>query len=533
MQTRLVHSANLLRLAALTFLSALCVAIASPSHGQASSTIIIGSEGVIPPLDPHRSSGTVALRVIDALYDPLIREDVSTVTDAAPALKPGLADSWTVSPDGLTYTFHIREAAFHDGTALDAAAVKANFERVTNKTSPLFDQRASGNMTFLTQWISETSVVDPRTFRITLKRPFSSLLRLLSDRRMSIISPKAIETYKGDELGQHPVGTGPFTLSEFKQGQPLTLKRNDKFWGGRIGFETLIFRPITDPTAMAINMQTGQVDVIPSANPQQVAQLKNDPAITVQYPEPANVYFVRFNLRAEVTKEKAFRQALNYAINRDNLSALSDGQAAPLYTTVPRGSEIFPGTPSGYSYDPEKAKKLLADAGIKTPLTITMLSPNTGPGFGLAGQMVTLIQRDLKAIGINLEPQFVEFATFVATESPGLKENVQTTFMGWVTGAESGYFLERMFGGNQQPPTGVNRGWYKNEAVDALLNKASVETNDAERIKFYREAAHIIDEDAPWVFLYQDRLPRAFRSRVTGINAAHSVFLDYTKMGLR
>jgi ABC-type transport system substrate-binding protein len=141
--------------------------------------------------------------------------------------------------------------------------------------------------------------------------------------------------HKGDAMGLNPVGTGPFRLEAFQQGQQLDLKRNEAYWGGAAAVDTLIFRPVTDPTAMAIAMQTGQVDIIPSASSQQIAQLSVDPSLQIQYPEPANQYFVRLNTRAQYTDNKLFRQALNYAVNRDNLAALLNGQVTPLGGPVP------------------------------------------------------------------------------------------------------------------------------------------------------------------------------------------------------
>ncbi|WP_200957323.1 ABC transporter substrate-binding protein [Ensifer sp. Root127] len=497
-------------------------------------TVVIGSEGAIPPLDPHRMTGTQGLRVIDAIYDPLVREDLSEVTDTAPALKASLAEKWTVSDDGLIYHFTLRSGVkFHDGTDFDANAVQANFARVMDKASDAYDERAAGNMTFLTRWIEKTAAIDAGTFEITLKEPFAGLLRLLSDRRSGIISPANISAHKGDGIGLNPVGTGPFTLKAFQQGQQLELKRNDAYWGGAAGVESLIFRPVTDPTAMAIAMQTGQVDIIPSASSQQIAQLSVDPSLQIQYPEPANQYFVRLNTKAQYTDNKLFRQALNYAVNRDNLAALLNGQVTPLGGPVPSGNELPGNSGMSYTYDPTKAKELLAQAGISTGVTIRLLAPNSGPGFGQASEIITLLQQDLGEVGINLEPQFLEFATLVSTEGPGYKDDIQGSFNGWTTGADSAYWLERMFAGDQQPPRGVNRGWFSNAQADQVFARARGESDETKRLDLYRQAAERLADDSPWIFLYQDRLPRVLSARVSGISPARSVFIDYPRIQVR
>lgn len=506
--------------------------MAGSAHAQ---SVVIGSEGAIPPLDPHRTTGTPGLRVIDALYDPLVREDLSVATATAPVLKGALAESWTISDNGLDYVFTLRKnVKFHDGTDFNASAVQANFARMMEKSSPAYDDRAAGNMSFLTRWIAGTKIIDEATFQITLKQPFSGFLRLISDRRVSIVSASALERFKGDELGLHPVGTGAFTLERFQQGQQLQLPRNAAYWGKAPSAEALIFRPLTDPTAMAIAMQTGQVDIIPSASSQQVAQLSVDPSLQVQYPEPANVYFVRLNAKAQYTSDPRFRQALNYAVNRDNLVALLNGLAAPALGPVPTGSELpVENQKFSYSYDPEKAKQLLAEAGITTPVIIKLLAPNSGAGFGQASEIMSLLQQDLAEVGITLETQFLEFATLVSTEGPGYKDDVQGSFNGWATGADSAYWLERMFAGDQQPPQGVNRGWYKNAEVDTLFASARGDSNDASRLKLYGSAADMIAQDAPWMFLYQNRLPRVFSARISGIEPARSVFIDYSMIEVK
>src|ERR1700760_4392306 len=157
-----------------------------PGGGGGNATIVIVAEATTPPLDPHRMTGTIGLRIVDAIFDPLVREDMSKETTSAPEIKPALAESWKVSPDGKTYSFTIRKTAFHDGSPADAAAVKKNFDRLMDKSSPVYDERAARSLVLITALIDSTSASDDRTFVITLKQPFAGLLRLLTDQRMSI-----------------------------------------------------------------------------------------------------------------------------------------------------------------------------------------------------------------------------------------------------------------------------------------------------------------------------------------------------------
>lgn len=505
------------------------------NNASAKSVLVIGAEGTIPPLDPHRLTGTVGLRIVDAIYDPLVRDDMRKETKQAAVLTPGLAQSWTASSDGKSFAFQLRQnVQFHDGTTFDAAAVKANFDRLLEKDSPLFDQRAAGAMAFLTRWIAATSAPDARTFVIQLKEPFAGFPRLLTERRMAMVSPKALAEHKGDALGANPVGTGPFMFDKAVQGQQLDLKRFAGYWGGAAKIERVIFRQITDPTTMATALQTGDIDLIPSAGFQQIEQLRGKPGVVVQYPEPPNQYFLRLNTRVAPTDNADFRRALNYAVNRQAIATLVNGQVIPMGGPVPGGNEISgKGQAQPYKHDPDKARQLLAAAGIATPITLKLMVPNSGPGLSQAPQIISLIQQDLKAVGVNLEPQFLEFAALIAAEGPGYKDDVHGSLNGWATGVETPYWLERMFSGTQQPPRGVNRGWYKNDKVDGLFDRARAEVDQTKRDALYVQAAEQIATDAPWVFLHQDRLPRIFRDRVTGIVPASSVFFDYPTVGTR
>ncbi|WTL18545.1 ABC transporter substrate-binding protein [Streptomyces sp. NBC_01506] len=504
-----------------------------PSFGRDAGTLVIGAEGEIPVLDPQRLSGTVGLRIVDALFDPLIREDLGTKSDRAPQLRPALARSWKVSPDALTYTFTLREGVtFSDGTRFDADAVKTNFDRVMDKKSPVYDATAAGNMTFLTRWIKNVRVQDPHTVVLGLTQPYAGLPRMLTDRRMSLISPTALRTRDPDDIGLHPVGTGPFTQQGADHGKRVELKRNDGYWGGTPKAPAIIVESVSDPTTLAIAAQTGEVDAILSAGAQQVQQLAGQGTMTVQYPEPANQYFLRLNTRTAPTDNSTFRQALNYAVDREALATLTRGQITASTGPLPRGNEAYQdrtadGQPR-YTHDPALAKELIARSGVRTPVKLRLLAPDSGPGFSQATEVMSLIQQDLKAVGVTLDVQYMEFASLVAEEGGGYKDGVHGSFNGWTTGADAADFLERMFSGSLHPPNGVNRGWYRSATVDGLLDAARAELSEPKRMELYREAGDTIADDAPWVFLYQDRLPRLLSRKVDGVGPAASVYIDYT-----
>ncbi|WP_329025279.1 ABC transporter substrate-binding protein [Streptomyces sp. NBC_00690] len=514
----------------------------NPGFGRDPQTVVIGAEGEIPALDPHRLSGTVGLRLVDALFDPLIREDLGRTTEQAPALRPALAESWKTSPDALTYTFALRKGVtFADGTPFDATAVKVNFDRIMNEDADVYDATAGGNMKFLTRWIERVAVTDPHTLSLTLTRPYAGLPRLLTDRRMSIVSPKALRDHRPDDIGLHPVGTGPFSQQHADHGKRIKMERNTDYWGGAPKAPSIIVESVTDPTTLAIAAQTGEVDAILSAGAQQVEQLTHDDIMSVQYPEPANQYFLRLNTKIAPTNDTTFRQALNYAVDRKAIATLTGGQVTPSTGPLPRGNEAYSAaavtrTKSGnapYAHDPERARQLIRESGVKTPVRLRLLAPDSGPGFSQATEIMSLVQQDLKAVGVQLELQYMEFASLVAEEGKGYNGKTHGSFNGWTTGADAADFLERMFSGELHPPNGVNRGWYRNTDVDALFDRARAEPDNGRRMALYQEAAADIASDAPWLFLYQDRLPRLLSHKVSGVTSAASAYIDYTTIRRR
>jgi ABC-type transport system substrate-binding protein len=491
-------------------------------------TFVIASGGEIPALDPHSISGTIGLRVTDAIYDTLVREDLETQTKEAPEILPSLAESWEVSPDGLVYTFQIREGvSSHDGTALDADAVATNFDRLMDEQSSVFAEVSSANMSFVTRWIESAEATDEFTFVITLNQPFAELPRLLTDRRMAIISPTALTESPGEQVGQHPSGTGPFMVESVERGSDLRLQPYEGHWRGTPQLDGLVFVTMQDPSTMTTALQTGEIDAILSASAEQVQQLEGEDTV-VQYPDPANQYFIRLNTAAAPTDNPTFRQALNYAIDRDGIIAAMDGMGQTLGGPIPTGNEAYEeGSEARYEFDQDEARRLIQESGVEVPATVSIFAPSGGPGFSQASQIMSLVQQNLADVDIELEVEYVEFTSMVGLESPGYTADVNGSFNGWTTGADSGYWFERMFGPDQVPPNGVNRGWYANPELTSLFDSARQNTDEELRSALYRDAAGIIAEDAPWIFLYQDRLPRIFRSTIDGIYETPSVFVDY------
>lgn len=499
----------------------------------AGDTIVLAAQGEVPPIDPHRLTGTLGLRISDAIYDTLLRENVTEPSDGLAELQPALAEDWTVSDDGTVFEFWIRDGVtFHDDTPLDAEAVKLNFDRLMDEGSSVYSEEAAANMGFVTQWVDSTEVTSNGTFMVTLTEPFPEFANLLADRRAGIVSPALLESADDDQIAATPVGTGPYISDGISAGEDITLDRNSEYWRGEPLTPQLLFTSMADSNTMVSAMETDQIDIIMNAGATQVSRLGENDAFTVQYPDPANSYFLRLNTQADnATNDVDFRQALNYAVDREAIAEVMGGQSRPVYGAIPAGNSAWSeDMETLYTYDPDQARELIEESDLSTPVNISLLAPSGGPGFSQSNEVMSLIQQNFADVGVELDIEFMEFTSLVALEGPGYESDVNGSYNGWSTSVNLAYWLETMFSPERQPPEGFNRGWYDNPELGEKFDEARSETDDEERAALYREAASIINEDAPWVFLYQDRLPRILTSDISGPVEAPSLYFDYATL---
>jgi len=299
-------------------------------------------------------------------------------------------------------------------------------------------------------------------------------LNLLSDRRTGIVSPELLNTADDDGIAATPVGTGPYTSDGITTGEDIVLERNSNYWRGKPETPQLLFTSMSDSNTMVSAMKTDQIDIIMNAGSSQVRQLENDDSFEVQYPDPANAYFLRLNTQADqATSDVNFRRALNYAVDREGIAEVMDGQSRPLYSAVPAGNNAWAeDQESNYTYNPDQARELIEDSGLTTPVDITLLAPSGGPGFSQSNEVMSLVQENFSDIGVELEIEFMEFTSLVALEGPGYNDDVNGSYNGWTTGSDMAYWLENMFSPERQPPEGTNRGWYDNPELGEKFNEA-------------------------------------------------------------
>ena len=426
-------------------------------------------------------------------------------------MEPSLAESWTISDDGKTYTFKLREGVvFHDGTPFNAEAVKFNFDRMLNEDHPFHDT-GPFPLAFFFSAIEKVVAVDETTVEFRLTEPFAPFLSNLAYPTGLIVSPAAVEKH-GKDFGRNPVGTGAFRFAEWDA--KLVVPRNEDYWDGAAPLEAVIYRPITDANTRIAEMLSGGLDVMVEVPPDNLAQLRDDAAFTVHEQAGPHVWFLILNTKEGPFASKEIRQAANYAIDKKALTEniLQGTAAIAAGPTPPAFAWAYNEDLEPYPHDPEKAKQLLAEAGYDGE-ELTFYVTEGGSGMLDPVAMGTAIQADLQAVGMKVRIETYEWNTFLGKVNPGLEGKADMAEMAWMTNDPDTLPFLALRSQAMPDKGGFNSGYYANEKVDELLDKARAVTDQDERAKLYKEMQEIVHEDAPWVFVANWK-----QNAVTGAN---------------
>src|SRR5262245_26587213 len=491
--------------------------LASPAVAQVPrDVVVIGMEAEPPGLDPGQALGLHTLRVTAEIFETL----VATPDDSTDVI-PGLAESWTTSSDGLTWTFKLRKGVrFHDGTALDAAAVKFTFDRVIDPAHP---HAKSGKWSFVTGYLSSVKsvdVVDPLTVRLNLKYPTASLLALLALPNCAIVSPAAFAKAP-DDFNQQPVGSGRYRLELWDRGTRLVLRRNDDYWGVKGKPARLVYRPIPESNARVTELLTGSVDLILPIPPDFVERLEKTNGVTVHKKTGLTVWYVGFNVDKKPFTDKRVRQALNHAVNREAIVRdILKGTGIPAVGPLLPGTWGFEPEVPRYPYDPAAARRLLADAGYPNGFEVEFWVPDSGSGMQAPVEISTVIQANLAAVGVKAAMKTFEWGSYlgkVCAEAP-----IMFALSWFLKSEDPDLSMYPLFFSKNSPLP--NRSDYNNPEVDQLLVQARQVSDRAKRAELYRRAQRIIVADAPWIFVDHEVQVVATRAGVNGFKLHPSGF---------
>jgi peptide/nickel transport system substrate-binding protein len=436
-----------------------------------------------------------------------------------------------VSEDGLTYTFNLRpDVKFHDGADFTAEAVVMSYRRLYDPEFEFYDDTNTSG--FFLAGMTNVEAVDDMTVRFTLAEPNAAFVELSNIYSGKVMSPKAIQEVPIPQWAEGSYGTGPFKLSSWEKGVSVVLERNDEYWGTPPGLQTLVFRPIPEPTARVAALLSGEVDMIVVVPPDAIQSIKDDPNLTYEQGPSLHYWFIQLNTTAPPFDDVRVRQAVNYAVNKEGLANdILAGSAVPATQPMPAANWSYNEDITGYPYDPDKARQLLADAGFADGFQTNMIIPQSGSGMIIPVQMNEYIQGNLRDVGIEVAIQSFEWVSYLGIWAQGLNQDV--TMGNQSIMASDPYVANFLLSGAFTPAEGGwNIGYYENPEVDELLASALETPDREERKEIYAEAWAKITEDAPWIFVVNDLQPMAFKQSVQGYVTNPAYVIDFTTISI-
>lgn len=462
-------------------------------------TLVFGRGGDSVSLDPIAVTDGESLKVTKNVFDTLVdfgQQDVE--------IHPGLATEWEVSPDGLVYTFKLREGVkFHDGTDFNADAVVFNFERWANGDEESFYYYGSmfgGYGDDEKHVIKEVKAVDPLTVQFTLKKPLTPFLKNLAMSPFGIASPDAVKKH-GDKFGENPVGTGPFVFVEWKRNERIVVEKNPNYWKeGQPKLGKVVFVTIPDNTARLNALLSGEIHLADGLNNTDKGQLEGNSNFAAINRPPMNVGYLGLTNTRGPLKDVKVRQALNYAVNKQEIiDAFFAGQADPAINPMPSSIEGFNSNVKDYEYDPEKAKALLAEAGYPDGFEMDLWAvPIPRPYMPEGQKTAEILQAQFAKVGVKAKIVSFEWATYLDKARKG---EADAFLLGWTgDNGDADNFLNVLLSGDKIDSNNYAR--YNNAEVTKLLADAQSELDMKKREEMYHKAQELIKADAPWVPLF-------------------------------
>ncbi|MDB5522281.1 MAG: hypothetical protein JWM58_44 [Rhizobium sp.] len=436
-------------------------------------------------LDPYLTTSFSSLAVYEQMYNALLTQDYDT------KLKPDLAEKWEISDDGKTYTFHLRHGVkFHNGRELVADDVVYSLQR-------LLDPDTQAPLAGYFSSIDHVTASEKYTVKLNLKEPDSSMLYKLSNRRPASIVAKEVVEANGGNLKTADGGTGPFKLAEFTTDVSVKLERfNDYFEKGLPCLDGVDIFFNNDESARLASLRSGQVDTTFFKDPKNVDVLKGNDNLTIlEQPSQVRDVFI-LNNSYPPFDNKLVRQAFSYAINRqDVLDVAYDGHG---YMTgvIPPGEKLWaiPATPESYpsyAFNVDKAKQLIAESGVQTPIKIVVNTPTI---FPQSLPIAQLLKAQLQEIGVDVEINVMEWATYQAAER---KREFQSEVGGFSGRPDPDVYV---YGEFYSKASG-NVSKINSPTVDRLAEQGRAATDLATRQKIYADAQKAIVDEAGFIFL--------------------------------
>jgi len=510
------------------------------AQAQAPKTLVIAVGADQTGLDPQTVENNESGFVMSTIFDSIVN-----YKPGSSDVGPGLAESWTISPDGKVYTFHIRHNVnFQDGTPMNARTVAQDVDRAINPNNPCYvlarkDVDTYDDFTFGSVkdgTVAKMDVLDDYTLRFTLPQPNAPFITSLAMVWQGIMSPAATKQYNCD-ASQHPVGTGPFKFVEAVRNDHITLDANAAYWGGRPKVDRLIFQIVPESATRMLQLERSQVQVLADVPPSDYSRVTGNKDLKLYSAPGLTILGVGMSNDLGPFKDVRVRQAMNYAVDKDAINKGLYGGATTASQGMPPVLWGYNKSVDPYPYDPAKAKQLLTEAGFASGFTTEMIVYANPRGYNPIGgaKLGEAVQGYLAKVGVNVKITQYEWGAY-------LDKYRHTPWEGFAISGWSGdngdpdNFLGDLFEWDEVAgkARANNASRHHDVAYDKLIVQGRQVTDQAKRAAIYEQANKLLHDDAAWIFINHTNQVRATRTNVTGFQLNPlQMFFHMEQVGLQ
>ncbi|HKM64877.1 MAG TPA: ABC transporter substrate-binding protein [Acidisphaera sp.] len=509
-----------------TIVAAVALAMIGGMGAARAKTLVYCSEGSPESFNPMLNTTGTTFDANHPIYDKLVEFKPGTTE-----VEPDLAESWDVSPDGKTYTFHLRHgvkwqsnADFKPARDFNADDVLFTFDRQWKADDP-FHKVSGGHYPYFgdmgfDKLLASIDKPDDYTVRFTLNKPEAPFLADMAMDFASIQSKEyadaMLKAGKPESIDQHPIGTGPFELLQYQKDAIIRYRPFAGYWGEKPKLTGLVFSISTDPAVRLAKLRADECQAMAFPLLSDLTSIKSDPNLQLMQQPGMNIGYLAFNNQKKPFTDQRVRLAINMAIDRGAiLQAIYQGAGTEATNLIPPTMWSWDGNIQQYPHDPDKAKKLLADAGFPEGFETTLWAmPVQRPYNPDAKRMAELMQSDLAKIGIKAKIVSYEWGEYIKRTQNGEHD---MALLGWTgdNGDPDNFFVPLASCDASRPGGGSASKWCDHR-FDEVIEKAAATSNHDERVTLYQQAQVIMHEQGPFFLIAHSITFMPLRKNVEG-----------------